>query len=168
MDIINELNMIVEKRGLKMNKPASEKDIEKIVKATGFEIPEVIKQILLWHNGEGLNIDNHLFNYDDPSDPAHSWVLLQAKSIVREYEMYKKFKEDGLYEEDPKDVTLPKINIHENVLNWLPFSSDESGSILFFDCSKDTYGRIVRITHDGDGILVASSFEEFIDLVKKK
>jgi len=145
---------------LKLAAGASIDELEEYEKKVGNRLPDSLKEFYRTHNGQSSNIGLFFgIVFSSLEESLEDWSLW--KSIIEEGTYYEEFSE--YMESDPEGYIKKQ---YANT-GWLPFTSDHAGNHLGVDLdpdSKGTIGQVIAFGRDEDEkILIANSFEEFID-----
>jgi cell wall assembly regulator SMI1 len=122
-------------RALLPGAPVAELDAAQ--EAMGLFLPQGLRMLLAWHNGQKI---------ETPSSLENSWKLMSVEQInPRKKELDAPSPGDGGWR-------------HE----WIPFLEDDSGSYLVLDTTQPEPAVRIFVT-DQEGPLVACSLREWLE-----
>ncbi len=152
--------MNLEMKFIKTGRKLTHRDIDKIQKTIGADIPKEYSDFLLLNNG-GETEEEMLFDFFDEVTESDN------TSVIREF-----FSVNG--------KTLDLITVYDNLVNSQSMSSkmiaiadDPGGNVIGISLEQDDYGTVYYLNHEYEEIdtgyllksKISSSFAEFLKML---
>ena len=163
----DRLRSVFDKLGYEVNAQpcASDAEIDSIVKSTGVDVDESLKQLWRITNGSGGQ-----YWFVQGEDEFTPYVLLPIKNVLERWRLFAPY-DAALYEEwyddevwGERDPRIQRRFLRHS--KWISFAEfTGGGDMLHFDAdptSNGRFGQVINYVHDPDFVVwLAESFLEF-------